>query len=131
MRMTALTIAVTAAVAGMFAGVATAEVSSHVVKSESWLGMQPQALELILQLPPSLPGDANGDGKVNFIDYFVLENGFGKSGMTWERGDFSGDGKVGFVDYLILEANYGKVPEPATLSLLVIGVLAILRRRPG
>ena len=45
-------------------------------------------------------------------------------------GDTNLDGKVSFLDYLNLEANFGKsIPEPATLSLLAFGGLAMLRRR--
>ena len=77
-----------------------------------------------------LTGDANGDGKVSFADYLILEANFGKTGMSWVQGDFNNDGKVSFADYLLLEQNFGKsIPEPATLSLLVLGGLAVLRRR--
>ncbi len=76
-----------------------------------------------------IPGDANRDGKVTFSDYIDLELGFGTSG-GWSAGDFNGDGIVNFKDYIILEANFNKgVPEPATMSLLVLGALAMLKRR--
>jgi hypothetical protein len=80
--------------------------------------------------PSVLFGDANADGKVDFKDYLFLEANFGKTGMVWAQGDFNGDSKVSFADYLILEPNFGKsTPEPATLSLLAFGGLAMLRRR--
>ena len=80
--------------------------------------------------PATLAGDANGDGTVSFSDYQTLEANFG-TGTTWAQGDFNGDGAVTFADYQILEANFGKssVPEPATLSLLVLGGFALIRRR--
>jgi probable HAF family extracellular repeat protein len=80
--------------------------------------------------PAGLPGDANGDGTVSFADYQTLEGNFG-TGTTWAQGDFNGDHAVTFADYQILEANFGKssVPEPATLSLLILGGLALARRR--
>ena len=63
------------------------------------------------------------------LDYIFLELGFGASG-TWANGDFNGDGLVTFKDYVILEANFGKssVPELATMGLLVLGGLALIRR---
>ncbi len=77
-----------------------------------------------------LPGDANGDNKVTFADYIVLELNFGSTGASWTQGDFNGDGKVDFKDYIILEGNFGKsVPEPGMMSLLFLGGLAALRRR--
>ena len=77
----------------------------------------------------SLPGDANRDGKVTFADYIALELGFGTSG-GWSAGDFNGDGIVNFKDYIILESNFNRgVPEPATMSLVALGGLAMLKRR--
>ena len=54
-----------------------------------------------------LTGDANGDAKVDFNDYLVLESNYGQPGGL-AQGDFNGDGTVNFNDYLVLEANYGK-----------------------
>jgi hypothetical protein len=80
--------------------------------------------------PATIPGDANRDGKVNFADYLTLELNWAKTGVDWDHGDFNNDGKVSFADYLILEQNFRHtVPEPAGLSLLAMGGLAILRRR--
>jgi hypothetical protein len=82
-------------------------------------------------------GDAKGEtpgslpnGIVDFADYQALEAGFGNPGSTWATGDFNGDGQVTFADYQILESHFGHVtPEPASLSLLVLGGLALIRRR--
>jgi hypothetical protein len=47
-------------------------------------------------------GDATGDGKVDFNDFLVLQNNYGKPG-GWLQGDFDGSGVVDFNDYLILQ----------------------------
>ena len=73
-----------------------------------------------------MPGDANGDDKVNFADYLVLEATFRTTGA---RADFNDDGTVNFADYLILEANFGKMPEPGTLFMLALAGLSLLRKR--
>ncbi len=82
----------------------------------------------------SLPGDADGNGKVDFNDYLTLRLNFGSTGMTWRDGDFNGDGVVTFKDYIILESHFGKdaatnVPEPATASLLLAGLGLLAGRR--
>ena len=56
----------------------------------------------------TLPGDANGDGQVQFADFLILSANFGRDNATEAQGDFDGDGKVQFSDFLILSANFGK-----------------------
>ncbi len=92
-----------------------------------------------------LPGDANGDGKVDVNDLTVVLSHFGQSGQNWGTGDFTGDGKVDVNDLTIVLSEFGlstgssvgglaAVPEPSAL-LMVEGPLAGLavlawRRRP-
>lgn len=86
-------------------------------------------------------GDADFNGVVDFSDFLRLQAGYGKAAQTWANGDFNYDNAVDFSDFLLLQAAYGKpalsetvepvsVPEPATLGLLTLGGLALLRRRP-
>jgi len=81
----------------------------------------------------TVPGDANRDGIVDQADYTVWYNNYGTSGASWSQGDFTGDGLIDQADYTIWYNNYGStggsVPEPATLSLLALGGLAMLKRR--
>lgn len=58
--------------------------------------------------PVPIPGDANGDGTVNFADVLLLAQHYGEPG-TFAEGDLNGDGSVGFDDLLILAQNYGSV----------------------
>ena len=82
---------------------------------------------------PMIPGDANGDGKVDGSDVTILASnwqaGVGNPDpdtITWAMGDFNGDGQVGGSDVTILAGNwqYGveitatSVPEPSILVLL-------------
>ena len=86
-----------------------------------------------------LPGDANDDGVIDATDYITVKQNFGTtSGATWAQGNFNGGvGTVDWADLQILMANFGTrsvdgapaAPEPATLGLLAIGVLAVIRRR--
>ena len=79
-------------------------------------------------------GDANRDGIVDMADYALWFNNYGSSGATNLQGDMTGDGLVDMADYAAWFNDYGSggeisVPEPATLTLLAFGGLAVLRRR--
>ena len=64
----------------------------------------------------------------------MLKASFGTtSGATWGQGDFNGDGAIDLQDFGLLKANFGSggelIPEPATLSLLALGGLALMRKK--
>jgi hypothetical protein len=96
-----------------------------------------------------IPGDANGDEIVNVGDLGILGANYGQSPRDWSQADFNGDLIVNVGDLGILGAHYGEfldpsyytppapgagglgdgVPEPATISLLVLGGLGLIRHR--
>jgi len=84
----------------------------------------------------NLPGDANQDEKVNLADFTLLKANFGTDPAGWTAGNFNTDTTVNLADFTILKANFGLgapsaggVPEPASAVLLVVGALAVFRRR--
>lgn len=101
--------------------------------SDLLVGGQLRVVELLLG------GDANGDSLVDVADLGILGANFNQSGMTESDGDFNGDGLVDVADLGVLGANWSAghamvtglalVPEPATLSLVVMGMLLTGRRR--
>ena len=89
------------------------------------------------ELGSPLPGDANGDGKVDINDLTIVLAHYGQTGMTWSEGEFTGDGTVDINDLTIVLAHYGDtagslaggmaaVPEPSSVLLLAAGLLGLL-----
>jgi len=80
------------------------------------LGLDHGALDEVLasgerHLPSGLwrlAGDVNEDGVVDFADFVVLSNNYGKTDSTWARGDLNGDGVTQFDDFLLLSEGFGK-----------------------
>jgi len=60
------------------------------------------------------PGDANGDGLVDGVDYSIWQANYGKAtNDNYKSGDFNGDGKVDGADYYIWFSNYSATPTPS------------------
>jgi hypothetical protein len=93
------------------------------------------ALDIVLGSPD--PGDANGDGVIDGLDYVVWAIGYGQfdGDATFGDGDLNGDGYVDGVDYLVWAENYSggiaatAVPEPASSLGLLLGLLILASRR--
>ena len=87
-----------------------------------------------------LDGDADFDGDVDIDDYNVLLSSFGLHEVGLAA-DFDGDYDVDLQDFSILRANFGDTslaplpepgsatPEPASMCILGLGAMAIIRKR--
>ena len=88
-------------------------------------------------VPTVLGGDFDEDNDVDGVDFGLWQTGYPTaSGATLGDGDADADGDVDGVDFGIWQANYptnlggsAAIPEPATLALVLIGSLALFRRR--
>jgi autotransporter-associated beta strand protein len=93
----------------------------------------------------TLLGDANLDGTVNSEDFTPFSHNLGQNG-SWDQGDFNYDGTVNAEDFTPFSHNLGQtavlasqggplagsltnVPEPASMAMMVMAGLGILRRR--
>jgi hypothetical protein len=80
-----------------------------------------------------VPGDANGDGRVDINDLTIVLANYNLTG-TWSQGEFTGSGTVDINDLTIVLANYNQtfgaaaggmasVPEPSALALVAAGLI--------
>ncbi|MEQ9459999.1 MAG: hypothetical protein RIG82_03495 [Phycisphaeraceae bacterium] len=83
----------------------------------------------------TLLGDANLDFNVDLIDLSILATHFGQPGFFFQ-GDFNGDLVIDLIDLSILATNFGlggevigTTPEPASASLIGLGLAIATRRR--
>jgi autotransporter-associated beta strand protein len=127
-------------VASATTGIITNSATFDLILPSGWSGgtlaVSEGSKELILSgLSSLIPGDTNGDKVVDAADFINLKKNFGKSGGV-AQGDFNASGTVNWADLGILMSNMGTgggapatTPEPATLGLLALGALAVIRRR--
>lgn len=120
---------------GSFSSQYTMTVSDEDLQGAIGLGQ----LTLTIAGRVALGGDADLDNKVNTLDFNILAGNF-STGTQWQEGDFNRDGTVDSIDFGMLVDNFGRsvapapslgsvVPEPASLSALVVGAGFMIRRR--
>ena len=82
-------------------------------------------------------GDFDGDGDIDGNDFLIWQNHFPTTdgAAISFSGDANGDGKVDGDDFLVWQNTFSypaalaKTPEPASLGLVILGGLLMLRRR--
>lgn len=79
-------------------------------------------------------GDADGNGVVDLGDFDLIRTNFRKSVAAGDNGDLDFSTVVDFDDFRIWKDAFGgggpaSVPEPATVSLIVVGGLGVLLAR--
>ncbi|MCA9102262.1 MAG: hypothetical protein KDA63_13965 [Planctomycetales bacterium] len=92
---------------------------------------------VLFTLAAGLPGDGNGDGWVDGLDYLLWASHYGTHpGPDGDitDGDYNDDGSVDGLDYLLWAGNYGShaalsVPEPCSLAILVSAAGLLGQRR--
>ncbi len=79
----------------------------------------------------SIPGDFNGDGRVDHLDLLKWQDDYGPDGGSDADGDGDSDGR----DFLIWQRNYGmgapllaSIPEPTTATLALLMMCLPLKR---
>jgi endonuclease I len=98
---------------------------------EDLAGAASSSLTLTLMgevLEAGLPGDYNGDGRVDAADYIVWRTTYGDTVPAFSGADGDGDEQIGDGDYTVWAQNFGaaagggaarSVPEPAAMWLAV------------
>jgi hypothetical protein len=93
-------------------------------------------IEGALAIYGPIDGDINGDGQVDGLDLNLLGADWQSTSPVTPAADINDDGIVDGLDLNILGGNWqggvpapGVIPEPASLALLTIGAIAMLRRR--
>jgi autotransporter-associated beta strand protein len=85
-----------------------------------------------------IAGDIDMSGEVNAADYFYIDFNLDTAGGGWGAGDLDYSGETNSADYFYIDFNLGmsegasmgtSIPEPATLVLLTLGGLAVIRRK--
>jgi hypothetical protein len=102
--------------------------------------LQPGGAAGLAGTPAVLPGDFNGDGVVDAVDFIALKRNMGKpsSGLVMQ-GDIDDSSTVGFSELQALtagmsgsqEAPSPAVPEPLTMGLFALGMLAAAKSLRG
>lgn len=72
--------------------------------------------EIYIDIHGIVAGDANDDGRVDFADFLIVSNNFGRTETTRHMGDFNGDNEVNFSDFLVLSSNFGASTEDRSAS---------------
>lgn len=91
----------------------------------------------LIPAPFPLAGDVDRDGNVDAVDLAVVASHWDPTGQwvaDWSDGDFDEDGDVDAEDLAAVglhwsPAGYMDIPEPASVVGLVLGGLAMLRRK--
>ncbi len=107
------------------------------VSDEPLAGASTGTLEVELVGTVWVPGDFDLDLDVDVNDLLTWQGGYGTSdGATHSDGDADGDGDVDVNDLLMWQGNYSPggsggqpTPEPATLGVLALGGMALLRKK--
>jgi hypothetical protein len=100
--------------------------------------IEAEIYSLTPNIAPLQPGDYDADGEVDVDDYFGWRYSYGNDRVLYADGN--DDGIVDAADYVIWRKAFSDtisgssvtehtVPEPATIAMLIVGILALCSRR--